>query len=332
MTFALDLQPSRTDMTSLERAILETLAYSDMFDYPLRLEELYRFLTVSASIKELKLCVNKFDQVGSLYGYYFLKGREQIVTFRMRREQISRRAFERAILYGRILGMLPFVRMVAMTGSLAMHNCDETGDYDYMLVTKTGRVWLARAFALLLNRIARLFGETICPNLIISEKVLRWPTRNLYTAREICQMVFISGEDTLINMRIANLWLVDYFPNFRCEVIRSEKKASWLFLNLRGFAEFLFQNKFGNILESWEMNRKIARFIRQEGYGVETIFNADICQGNFDHHGSWALEKYQQILVQLNLESDCSRAGNDMLSGKLQEQPSSENFAPGLQS
>jgi hypothetical protein len=313
LNLALAPQPPRTDLTPLERAILEALAYSDVFDYPLRLEELHRYLAVSASMKELKACINEFDQVGSMYGYYFLTGRSQIVSVRMRREHISRRAFERALQYGHLLGMLPFIRMVALTGSLAMRNCDETGDYDYMLVTKTGRVWLARAFALLLNRIARLFGETICPNLIISEKALQWTTRNLYTARELCQMVLIRGGDTIMNVRIANLWLIDYFPNYCCDRIRSDQKANKLFIAIRWFLEFLFGSKLGDILESWEMNRKITRFTQQDGFGMETKFNADICQGNFDHHGSRTMGKYHQRLQQLDLDFDSSRAHKGMV-------------------
>ena len=33
---------------TLERAILETLAYSDVFEYPLRLNELHRYLPIRA--------------------------------------------------------------------------------------------------------------------------------------------------------------------------------------------------------------------------------------------------------------------------------------------
>lgn len=281
----------------------------------MRLEELHRFLAVATSTEELKACVDELEQVGSQLGYYFFKGREQIVSLRMQREQSSRRSYKRAIKYGRILGMLPFIRMVALTGSLAMQNCEDTGDYDYMLVAKQGRVWLARAFALLLNRLARLFGETLCPNLILSEDALRWHTQNLYFAREHCQMVLISGQRTIgFNLRVANLWVADYFPNFKCTGYQSIRDANKLFAAIRSLFEFLLNNRFGDRLEAWEMNRKIARFTLQEGFGSETQFNADICQGNFDHHGMSTMAKYQQRLQQIYLDSD------NLLSGTLQEQ------------
>ena len=50
------------------------------------------------------------------------------------------------------------------------------------------------------------------------------------------------------------------------------------------------------------MNRKIARFKKQQGYGAETNFSADICQGNFDHHGLWALKALEDRLIGLQVE------------------------------
>jgi hypothetical protein len=304
----MDLQSQQVEYSALKRAILETLAYSDVFSYPLRLDELHHFLPVSASVGELTACLNELDQIGSDDGYYFLSGRAQIVMLRKQREESSRRAFERAMRYGRILGMLPFIRMVALTGSLAMRNCDETGDYDYMLVAKKGRVWLARAFALLLNRVVRLFNESICPNLIVSEEALRWHAQNLYSARELCQLLLIRGQRTVgFNFRVANLWVADYFPNFKCTTYQSLKDANKLIAVIRSLFEFLLNNRLGDRLEAWEMNRKIARFTQQEGLGAETNFNADICQGNFDHHGSRTMERYQQRLLELGIQSALSQ-------------------------
>jgi hypothetical protein len=301
MALALELQFPRTDISVLERAILETLAYSDIFDYPLKLDELHKYLTTSATIAQLISGLSQTHHVESKDGFYFLQGRVDIVPLRLDRERISRKAFKRAVRYGRILGKLPFIRMVALTGSLALRNCDETGDFDYMLVAQTGRVWLARAFALALNRAAHLFGDTLCPNLMVSERALSWTARNLYSAREICQMVPISGEGVYSRLRIVNNWVKDFLPNASSYVILSEAKN--LLSVLQRTQEFLLRARFGNILESWEMTRKIARFTHQTGFGPETTFTADICQGNFDHHCAWAMQKYHERLNQIGIDS-----------------------------
>jgi hypothetical protein len=287
---------------SIEVAILETLAYSDIFDFPLTGDELHRFLVMRASRDDVEKCAAAMKNVNFKDGYYYLAGRAEIVDLRKRRETLSRKVFKRATFYGRVLGALPFVRMVTLTGSLALLNCDESGDYDYMIVARKGRVWLARAFALLLARFARLFGETLCPNLIISESALEWTSRNLYHAREICQMILISGEEMYGKFSSANQWIDTYFPN-RINSIYYVYKPGNFIKFIQWMFEKTFDNLWGNRLEAWEMNRKIERFSRQAGFGVETQFNAEICQGNFDHHGMLTLEKYQKRLYEYKLES-----------------------------
>ena len=268
---------------TLERSILDTLAYSDIFEYPLRLNELHRYLPLQAEMGCLPQTIELLhDQVGEKDGYYFLAGRESIIEIRKHREAHSRKLFQHALRYGKILGALPFIRMVALTGSLAVMNSSNDADFDYMLVTASGHVWTARAFALLFNRITRLFGHTLCPNLIISENVLKWSRHDLYSARELCQMIPISGLDIYGKLMQANEWVRGFLPNAilqSSETSKTSKKILW-----QKFLEFPLSGKLGDRIENWEMNRKIVRFSNQEGFGEETVFSADMCQGNFDQH------------------------------------------------
>ncbi len=296
MSLAFATKSTLLNNSPLERAILETLAYSDVFDYPLTIHELHRFLTISATLKEVRECVIDMKQVSSAHGYYFLTGRSEIVDIRKQREHNSSKAYRRAIFYGRILGRLPFIRMVALTGSLAMLNLSKNSDMDYMLVAKPSRVWTARAFTLLLARVTHLLGDVICPNVIISENALDWKERNLYSAREFAQMIIIRGEDVFCVLRVANNWIEDFLPN---HVIVSEAKDLHAGNAIQLFLEFLLNSKFGNLFEFWEMNRKIARLQKQAGYGIETNFSEDVCQGNFDHHGLWTLQAYEERLKNL---------------------------------
>ncbi len=283
---------------TLKNAIFATLAYSDVFDYPLTADEMHQFLIFAAPKDDMLCCLQELDAIGEEKGYYFLAGRKNIVVVREHREADSKKAYERAHWYGRLLGKLPFVRMVTLTGSLAMHNCDERGDYDYMLVAAHGRVWTARIFALLINKFANIFGETLCPNLIVSESLLEWKERNLYSAREIAQMVLISGQDVFNNLRVVNKWVLEYLPNW--DINQRSTLYENSFFPQRLF-EYLLGGRLGNKFELWEMNRKIVKFSNQNGFGIETNFNADICQGNFDHHGMWTLQKYHARLEKLDL-------------------------------
>jgi len=285
---------------TLERAILETLAYSDIFDYPLRLDELHRYLLLQTEMGFLPQTIELLnDQVGEKDGYYFLAGRESIIEIRKHREAHSQKLFQLAWKYGRIIGMLPFIRMVALTGSLAVMNSSNDADFDYMLVAASGRVWVARAFSLLFNRITRLFGYTLCPNLVISENALIWSQHDLYSARELCQMIPVSGLDVYHKLMQANGWVRDFLPNAIVQVSKTSKDAKVL---RQKFLEYPLRGKLGDQIESWEMKRKIARFMQQDGFSDETVFNAEMCQGNFDHHRDSTQRMLEERLIALRAE------------------------------
>ena len=282
----------------LSRAVVQTVAYSDIFDYPLTAREIHRYLAgVNASFEEVVQALEEgfFTRTGD---YFTLPGREEICSIRIQREARSRELLPHAIKYGRILGALPYIRMVALTGSLAVSNISKAADFDYMLVTAPGRVWTARAFSLLFNRFVHLFGHTICPNLIVSETALEWPLHDLYSARELCQMIPITGMGVYQRLMKANEWAKEFLPNVditkTSEVSETSEVWKVLELPLRG--------KMGDRFEQWEMDRKIARFSKQEGFGEETVFNTEVCQGNFHHHRKWTQEVFEEKLSALEKE------------------------------
>ncbi|HSM72540.1 MAG TPA: hypothetical protein VK851_13435 [Anaerolineales bacterium] len=265
----------------LEHAILETLAYSDIFEYPLRLGEIHRYLTMQANREQVAQSLSLLqDQVGEREGFYFLAGREKIVEVRKQRTAYSKKLLPYAIRYGQLLGHLPFIRMAALTGSLAVMNGSKKADFDYMLVTARGRVWTARAFALLFNRFTRVFGHTLCPNLILSDASLAWRSKDLYSARELYQMIPITGFDVYQRLMNANAWVRDIFPNITPFSGNSMTQAG----SLQSVLELPLRDGLGDRIERWEMERKIERLSKQAGFDEEVIFNAEMCQGNFDHH------------------------------------------------
>jgi hypothetical protein len=287
----------------LSRAVMQTIAYSDIFDYPLTAREIHRYLTgVPASFEAVVRVLE--DGVVLRTGEYFtLPGRAEISSIRIQREARSRELMPHAIRYGRLLGRLPYIRMVALTGSLAVSNISKAADFDYMLVAVPGRVWTARAFALAFNRVTRLFGHTLCPNLIVSENSLAWPLHDLYSARELCQMIPITGIRVYYDLMNANQWAGEFLPNAFME------HGSWTSPGrkrtpaIQNLFEFLLSGQFGDRFERWEMNRKIARFSKQAGFSDETVFNAEVCQGNFHHHRKWTQEVFHQRLSDLDADS-----------------------------
>ena len=290
----------------LRGAVLEALAYSDIFEFPLRLEEVHRYLPMTATPDQVSHALQQLHgEVETQAGYYFLHGRHEIVNMRQAREQHSLSLLPTAMKYGCLLGSLPFVRMVALTGSLAVMNVSKDIDFDYMIVTVPDRLWTARAFALLLNRHSKRWGHTLCPNLIVAETALEWPLHDLYSARELYQMIPITGIHIYQRLLDANAWAKEFLPNWSGQFDHNENVTGFA-AALRTLLELPLRGKIGARFERWEMTRKVARFSKQAGFGEETIFHAEVCQGNFHHHRKWTRDALDKRLEGLRM-SEASR-------------------------
>ncbi|HUE97908.1 MAG TPA: hypothetical protein VMN99_01565 [Anaerolineales bacterium] len=272
---------------NLLRSIFHTLAYADIFDYPLTAPEVYRYLTaLKASHDEVARVLADETLFAQVDGYFTLPGREQIVETRKRRAQVAAWLWPQATRYGRMIASLPFVRMVAVTGSLAMNNTDQGKDVDYMLVTAPNRLWTCRALSLLVARFAKLEGINLCPNYLITTNALELKERSLYVAHELAQMIPLSGMDIYREIRRLNVWMVDYLPN---ALMEPEMPPGFQQVEINTFfqrvLEIPLRLPFANRLEKWEMNRKIERLSREQSSSFESYFSADVCKGHIDRHG-----------------------------------------------
>lgn len=284
------------DEITLQRAILEALAYSDIFDYPLRLDELHRFLPLRAKADELPEALASLNgRVRMKDGFYFLGNRAELVEIRKEREAHSKQLLPIAMRYGCILGSLPFVRMVAVTGSLAAGNAADRADLDYMLVTAAGRLWTARFFAVTFGRMMRPFGHVLCVNLLVTENALSWERRDLYTARELHQMIPITGWDVHRRLLASNRWAEEFLPNAQSDRFQSRQAqgSSSVFQSL---LEHLLRGRLGDHLEKRLMNLQLRRIARRSDAGEETVFTVDVCQGNFHHHRRRTQEAFAERL------------------------------------
>ncbi len=289
---------------SLEHAILETLAYFDVFDFPVCPEAMHRYLhdlpVSRAGLQAALYSLALARRIETQDGYYVLAGRRSLVDLYASSAPQKARCLHLALQYGRLLSRLPFIRMVAITGSVAMQNGASGADLDYLLVTPSGRVWLGRLFAVALGRWARLQGDILCPNIVLSADSLLWRQRDIYAAHELTQMIPVSGFDLYWRLRALNAWTQTFLPNssgapFSVSLREPASRP------LQRLLELPLQTALGTALEQFEMNRKIARFKRQPGFGVETVFDPDLCQGNFLNHGTHTQQAFEHRLMDLGL-------------------------------
>ena len=293
----------------IARAIVQAVAYADVFDYPLTLQEIHRYLigipapleAVQAALHDGKLIP---DFLAWHEGYFTLSGRETIVEIRRRRESVARHLWAHALRYGHLIAGLPFVRMVAVTGALAVDNVEPEADIDYFIVTEPGRLWLCRALIIGVVRMAARRGVLLCPNYFISERALALDEHNLFTAHELAQMVPISGQTVYHRIRRLNPWVYRFLPNAKGPPRHVEERAP-RHRFLGALAESALRTPLGARLERWEMERKIRKLTRQlqtqEAREIEAAFCADWCKGHFDSHGHRALHAFAERLHRLAL-------------------------------
>ena len=291
-------------MQPISSAVLATVAYADIFDYPLTAPEIHRYLVgVSAPLSAVQeqLHTNPFiKQHLQQHGrYYMLTGRDQLPAIRQERETLSQSLWARAYHYGRIIAQLPFIRMVAVTGSLAVNNVTPDADIDYFIITADDRLWLTRAMVILIVRWAATHHITLCPNYFLAKRAIELDTQTLYAAREITQMVPLVGRAVYQQFRAANAWTADHLPNaigpppLLGRVYERQK---------RPLLEHTLRTPFGQALENWEQHRKIPRFQAQQHttQNQESAFSADWCKGHFNQHLTRVMTLYTTNLDQLN--------------------------------
>jgi hypothetical protein len=294
----------------LESAILRTVLYADIFNFPLTPQEIHHFLIyhqrIALSDVEYALVTSPAlkQKLNLLQGYVVCAGRQELIPLRQEREKSSAHLWPRALQYGVWLARLPYVRMVALTGALAMHNAaSENDDVDYLLVTAPGRVWLARAFSILLVRLARVNGIELCPNYVVAESALEQQRRDLFIAHEVTQMVPLYGVELYWRMRHSNAWVDDHLPNaegmFRDCGERSIGRG-WRWL--KNGSEWLLNGRLGDLLENWEYHRKLRHFAPEMNKQHSAKLDEQQVKGHFNDHGHPILRKYYERLRQYGLE------------------------------
>lgn len=297
-------------MESIEAAILRTVLYADLFHFPLTVREIHHFLIhdepvdleqIAQALSESTVLQHYLQCIDD---YVVYDGQDDLVALRQMREAASEHLWPSAARYGKWLARLPFVRMVALTGALAMHNAaNHEDDLDYILVTAPRRVWLARAFSIVLVRLARLRGVEICPNYVLAESALEQDKHDIFMAHEIAQMVPLYGSALYEQFRSANAWVNQQLPNADgAFYIEPERSPSGIGLIGKRGIEFLLGGNLGDWLEHWEYRRKLRRFepdMKKPHSSAK--LDASHVKGHFNDHGHPVLQEYEERLEQYGL-------------------------------
>jgi len=220
-------------LSVLAKNILATIVYYDVSDYPLTAFEIEKYLTRAQEKKpgeEKKFSLAEImsaledgelkNLIEEYRGFYFLQNRRDLVTQRIERNKISEEKFKIIFKTTEWLRWIPFLRMIAVTGRLAMKNAEKGSDIDVLIAVKKGRIFTGRLLLTLMThflgrrRHGKKIANRICLNYFIADNALEIKLKDLFSASEYFFTLPVFGRETFRLFQKANGWIADYKPNY----------------------------------------------------------------------------------------------------------------------
>lgn len=273
----------------MEDAILKTVAYFDLFEYPLTALELSRYLraenglfgapTLFEIISILETSPRLKSLLESRQGFFFLKGKSSHLESRRERYVMADKKFKIALRGVRRLRWVPFLNFVAICNNLSSNNAKADSDIDLLIGVKHGRLYLTRLLVTVilslmgLRRHGKKIKDRLCLSFYLTDQSydldsLRIHEDDLHFAWWASQITPILGHENFDAFFSANNWLSRFIqvpmvkkPSHR-RMIGNKELGIW---NL----EKLLSGKSGDFLES------VARKIQHVKFSGNTQSIAD---------------------------------------------------------
>jgi hypothetical protein len=205
-----------------ELAVLQSVVYASLFEYPLTLDQLQATLvgvraepdTIAGWWRDSALLQSAVEHRD---GWYFPAGRGDLIATRARREVLSRELLDRDRRILSLVARMPFVRMVALSGSLAHLNAEGSADLDLFVITAPQRVWSVTVAAVVLSK---LLGsrKRLCMNFVVSERAMQIAPHDLFSANQIIHLRPITGDAIFERFVASNPFVRRFYPNFELSI------------------------------------------------------------------------------------------------------------------
>jgi len=277
--------------TDLQCAILKTLSYFQVFQHPLRKEEIWKFISIRCDPEEVHAALTaleEFSIVFNIDGYYCLCDNASMVETRKEGNRLGKSKLKKAMRISRFLGAFPFVEAVCISGSLSKDCASKDSDLDYFIVTAPNRLWTARNFMHLFRKMTFLVNaqHSFCMNYYVSLQDPEISPKNLYTAIELATLKITEVSNGMKEIVNGNRqWVSAYLPNtdFGNNLIAAPHKkrivtriAEWLINKTGGDnteARF-YESTMKRWAKKWgKMKYPIGKCMQSAGYHFNTPLN-----------------------------------------------------------
>lgn len=251
---------------STKSKILEQLIYAEVFKHPLTAGELYFFSSESEGLDMFRALLSDLQRAELIVG----EG-DHFTVFEIG-DKIQKRLVggdradkyrEKAFKIAKFINRFPFVEGVGISGSLSKGILYDDGDFDFFIITKTGRVWLARTLLVLYKKIF-LFNSRkfFCVNYFIDTDHLEIEEHNRFTAVEVFTLIPVSGS-IFKEFYHFNKWVEGYFPkmNNNKEISPDSRKPV-----LSKLIMWVFKGNLGDKVDAWFLRLTLKRWKKKFGH------------------------------------------------------------------
>ncbi|HEY5714408.1 MAG TPA: nucleotidyltransferase domain-containing protein [Candidatus Gracilibacteria bacterium] len=137
---------------------------------------------------------------------------------------------QKAQKWARVLGFIPTLEAVFLSGSLATGKATKDSDIDFFILTRPGTIWFTRFWVFFILKICGQLAKPhhhagrICPNHFITTDHLRLREQNAYSAEMFSQNLPLYDPQSLfVKFAEANKWVEKFGHHFP---ITNNKKQS----------------------------------------------------------------------------------------------------------
>jgi len=308
----------------IKKDILATLAYFNMFDYPLKKREIFIFLGHTDERHEFEKALNMLVNESAVFvvgEFYSLSNNFSLSERRIKGNERAVEMLKKANRAATIISRFPYVRGVAVSGSLSKNFADETADVDFFIIAAANRLWIARTFLHAFKKLTFLFNmqHFFCMNYFIDESEPEIIEKNIYTAIEIATLLPLRGSPVFEKFYAANSWTKKFLPNNYMRISSAKAISGTWFKRM---VEAMLNNKAGDMFDSFFMkmtdkswtaktkkNKKNARGVLMSLRATKHYSKPD--PANFQYR---LLQHYENNLAEiLNQHEHSSRLTNELL-------------------
>ena len=298
-----------------QKHVLKTLLYFDVFNYPLKFDEVFENMPVTISKEDLRddlQCLIEEDFIKEDQGFYLLSSSSSnSITRRLKGNAKALETMHKAYRYSKKIASFPFISGVCISGGLSKNYYDEHSDIDYFIITKPNRLWLCRTlFVLYYKTLSEKEKNNYCLNYYISEADLLIPDKNDFVATELAYLLPTVNYPVYKRILKENNWYKTKFlnkgelPNLNC----IDTPEPWY----KKAIEFVFVGRFGNWIDNQLLFITLKHWqkkypeLSQEDFDLQFRSRKHVCKYHSKGHQNKVLilwdEKIKNFANQFQIE------------------------------